>query len=205
MKRLRKKGVFVLAAAAVTAWYTVRTEGALRPVQPAVTVTFPAVTLVTPAVYSSDAEANAVYVVFGGPRVDARFDATRVDARTGSQSPSVIAIGPGSGFSPFTEGEVSAEVKGLSLRRPAFHLFSLPDGRGPGVRLADSDTGVVRLTIGDGAARRTLMTRWALNSSTTSELRSLASTDAAGKYVAVVAKSSAGWTLHLFHQLPEES
>jgi hypothetical protein len=205
MKRMRKKGFIVLAAAAVTAWYTVRIDGALRPVQRARTVMVPSAALVTPAIYRSDADPHAVYVVFDGLRADQRFDATRVDARTGAQTPAVIAIGPGSGMIPFIEADVRVVVTGLSLRRPAFHLLRFPGGGGPGVHLVDSDTGVVRLTAGDGPTRRTLIQRWVFNSSTTGELRSQATTDANGDWIAVVAKSSAGWTLHLFDKFPEES
>lgn len=205
MKRMPKRGFIALAAAAVTVWYTVRIDGALRPVERALTVAVPNATLVTPALYRSDADPQAVYVVFDGLRPDERFDATRVDARTGAQTPEVIAIGPGSGMVPFTEADLRVEVAGLSLRRPSFHLLRFPEGGGPGIHLVDSDTGVVRLTAGDGATRRTLIERWVFNSSTTGELRSQASTDAGGRVIAVTARSSAGWTLHLFEKLPEES
>jgi hypothetical protein len=100
---------------------------------------------------------------------------------------------------------VKSEVAGLSLRRPVFHLFRLPDGRGPGIHLVDSDTGEARLAIGDGAAKRTLIARWVFNSSRTAELRSLATADPARKYVAVVSQTRAGWTLYLFDTHPEES
>lgn len=205
MNRLRKRGFMVLAAAAVTAWYTVRIDGALRPVQRALTVTIPSASLVTPAVYRIDADRQAVYVVFDGLRNDQRFDALRVDSRSGAQTSTVIAIGPGSGMIPLIEADTRVAVAGLSLRRPTFHLLRFPAGGGPGFHLVDSDTGVVRLMSGDGAARRTLLERWVLNSSTTGELRSQATTDANGPYVAVVARSSAGWTLHLFDKFPEES
>lgn len=207
MKQSRKRGflLFAAAIAVMAVGYVVRIDGALRPVQPAVTVALANATMVTPALYRGDADRNGVYVVFGAPRPDGLFDATRVEVRTGAQSPAVIAIGPGSAFSPFTEGEIRAEVTGLSLKRPMFHLLSIPEGRGPGVHYVGSDTGVVRLTTGAGAARRTLVERRVFNSSTTGELRSHASTDAGGQIVAVVSRSSGGWTLHLFHNLPEES
>jgi len=202
MTRARKRGIAVaVVAAAVTAWYAVRIDGALRPAAPAVSVALPRTTLVTPAVYRADDDANAVYVIPDGPRPDGRFDATRVDVRTGAQSPAVIAIGPTSGFSPFIEAEARIEVDGLSLRRPAFHLFRLPDGRGPGIHLVDSDTGLAKLNLGG----RTLVTRWVFNSSKVRELRSLASTDANGNTIAVIAQSPTGWTLHLFQKHPEES
>lgn len=202
MTRARKRGIAAaVAALAITAWYAVRIDGALRPAAPAVSVVLPRTTLATPAVYRSDADANAVYVIPDGPRTDGRFDATRVDVRTGAQSPAVIAIGPASGFTPFLEAETRIEVQGLSLRRPAFYLFRLPDGRGPGVHLVDSDTGLAKLNAGG----RTLVTRWVFNSSKVRELRSLASTDADGTTIAVVAHSPSGWTLHLFHKHPEES
>jgi hypothetical protein len=186
-------------------WYTVRIDGALRPVQRARTVTVPATALVTPAIYRSDADPHAVYVVFDGLRDDQRFDATRVDTRTGAQAPAAIALGPDSGMIPFVEADLQVVVAGLSLRRPSFHLVQFPDGGGPGIHLVDSDTGVVRLIAGDGATRRTLIQRWVFNSSTTGELRSQATADANGRHIAVVARSSGGWTLHLFDKLPEES
>jgi len=198
MKGMRKKGVLVVAVLAVTVCYGVRIDGSLRPVGRARSVLIENATLVTPAVVRTDRDPDAVYVLLGGSRPDGLFDATRVDARTGQQSPAAIPLGPRSGFSPFIEGEVRVEVAGLSLRRPTFHLFSLPDGRGPGVHLVDSDTGLVRLTIGAGPEKRTLITRWVFNSSKVAELRSLASTDAMGRYIAVVSRSPAGWMLHLF-------
>jgi hypothetical protein len=204
MTRTRKRG-FILIAAAAAAAYAVHLEGALRPVGQALTVALPNASLVTPAIYRSDADTNAVFVAYGDPRPDGRFDATRVDVRSGALSPAAIALGPRSGFTPFIEGEVQAEVQGLSVRRPVFHLFRLPDGRGPGVHLVDSDTGVARLTVGDGAVRRTLIARWVFNSSRTAELRSLATADPAGQYVAVVSRTRGGWTLHLFELHPEES
>lgn len=205
MSRLRNRGILVVAALAVTAWYTVHIDGALRPVERAVSVTLRNATLVTPAIYRSDADPNAVYAVFDSMRPDERFDATRVDVRTGAQTPAAVAIGPDTGKIPFTEASVRVTVTGLSLRRPTFHLLRFPEGGGPGFHLVDSDTGVVRMTVGDGATRRTLIERWVFNSSTTGELRSQASTDAAGSIIAVVARSSAGWTLHLFNKFPEES
>lgn len=202
MTRARKRGIAVaVAAAAVTAWYAVRIDGAVRPAAPAVSVPLPGTSLVTPAVYRGQDDASAVYVVPDGPRTDGRFDATRVDVRTGAQSPAVIAIGPRSGFSPFLEADARVEVEGLSLRRPTFYLFRLPDGRGPGIHLVDSDTGLAKLNVGG----RTLVTRRVFNSSKVRELRSLASTDANGTTIAVVAQSPSGWTLHLFQKLPEES
>lgn len=201
MTRARKRGIAVaVAAAAVTAWYAVRIDGAVRAAAPAVSVPLPGTSLVTPAVYRGQDDASA-YVVPDGPRTDGRFDATRVDVRTGALSPAVIAIGPQSGFSPFLEADARVEVEGLSLRRPTFYLFRLPDGRGPGIHLVDSDTGLAKLNVG----RRTLVTRWVFNSSKVRELRSLASTDANGTTIAVVAQSPSGWTLHLFQKLPEES
>jgi hypothetical protein len=205
MKRMRRTGLIVLAAAAVTVWYSVQIDGALRPVERALTVTVPNATLVTPALYRSDADPHAVYVVFDALRSDKRFDATRVDSRTGAQTQAIVAIGPGSGMVPFTDADVRVAVAGLSLRRPTFHLLRFPEGGGPGFHLVDSDTGVVRLMTGDGATQRTLIKRWVFNSSTTSELRSQASIDASGRTIAVVARSSAGWTLHLFDKHPEGS
>ena len=162
MTRARKRGIVIaiVAIGAVTVWYAVRIDGTLRPAAPAVSVPLPRTTLVTPAVYRSDADPIAVYVVPDGPRPDGQFDATRVDVRTGTQSPAVIAIGPRSGFSPFLEADARVEVEGLSLRRPAFYLFRLPDGRGPGIHLVDSDTGLAKLIAGG----RTLVTRWVFNS-----------------------------------------
>jgi len=202
MTPTRKRGIaIVVVIAAVTVWYAVRIDGALRPAAPAVSVKLPQTTLVTPAVYRNDGDASAVYVIADGPRPDGRFDATRVDVRTGAQSSAVLAIGPQSGFTPFLEVDARVEVAGLSLRRPTFYLFRLPDGRGPGIQLVDSDTGIAKLN----ASGRTLVTRWVFNSSKVRELRSLASTDADGNTIAVVAQSPSGWTLHLFQKHPEES
>ncbi|HET8798583.1 MAG TPA: hypothetical protein VFO89_12905 [Thermoanaerobaculia bacterium] len=201
---MRKRGILLLAATAAIGGCVVQLDGALRPAQRAVTVQLPGLTLTTPALYASVDEPDAVYVVSAGPRADGRFDATRVDVRSGAQSAGAIGIGPGSGFTPFIEGAIRTEVKGLSLRRPVFHLMTLPDGRGPGIHLTGSDTGLVRLIHGNGAARRTLAERWVWNSGSTETLRAQATTDATGRHAAVVTRSAAGWTLHLF-DISEES
>jgi len=200
MKRLPKRNVLIATAAAlaVTVCYGVRIDGALHPVGRSLSILIENATQVTPVLVRSDRDSDAVYVILGGTTPDGLFNATRVDASTGRQSPAHIPLGPRSGFSPFIEGSVRVEVTGLSLRRPTFHLLSFPDGRGPGVHLVDSDTGLVRLVIGTAAAKRTLITRWVFNSSKVAELRSFASTDAMGKYIAVVSRSPAGWMLHLF-------
>jgi hypothetical protein len=200
MNGLNKRNVLIATAVAlaVTVCYGVRIDGSLHPVGRSRSLLIENATQVTPTLTRTDRDPDAVYVILGGSNPDGLFDATRVDAHTGRQSPAHIPLGPQSGFSPFIEGEVRVEVAGLSLRRPTFHLLSLPDGRGPGVHLVDSDTGLVKLIIGTGAAKRTLITRWVFNSSKVAELRSLASTDAMGKFIAVVSRSPAGWMLHLF-------
>jgi hypothetical protein len=206
MKRPRKRGILILAALAVATWYAVRIDGSLRPVSRAATVTLENATLMTPALVRSDADPNAVYAVLDGPRPDGRFPAARIDVRTGAQTPAAIPLGPTSGFSPFLEGGAELELAGLSLRRPAFHLFRLPDGRGPGFRLVDSDTGLMRLTTSRGPHKRTLLKRWVFNSSSSDELRSQVSTDTSGRTIAVVSRSRGRWLLHLFDtRLPEES
>ncbi|MEO8380950.1 MAG: hypothetical protein ABI779_14905 [Acidobacteriota bacterium] len=198
MSRTRTTGVLAAAALAVTVCYGVRIDGSLRPVGTVLTVPIESHSLVTPAVYRAGADSQAVYVVADGPRPDGRFDATRVDTRTGQLSRTAIPLGPRSGFSPFLEAEVRIDVTGLSFRRPTFHLLSYPDGRGPGFHLVDSHTGLVRLNAGSGTTERTLLTCWVFNSSKVAELRSLASTDAMGNTIAVVSRSPAGWMLHLF-------
>lgn len=206
MKRMRKRGILILAALAVTAWYAVRIDGSLRAEGGAVTVTLDNATLMTPTLVRSDADPDAVYAVLDGPRPDGRFPAARVDLRTGAQTPASIPLGPTSGFSPFLEGGAEVELSGISLRRPTFYLFRLPDGRGPGFRLVDSDTGLMRLTTGRGPHKRTLLTRRVFNSSSAAELRSQVSTDASGRTIAVVSRSRGRWLLHLFDtRLPEES
>src|SRR5687767_14012696 len=129
MTRMRKSGVLIAAAMAVTVCYGVRIDGSLRPVGPSLAIPIENATQVTLTVFRTDRDPGAVYVVLGGSHPDGLFDATRVDARTGPQSPARIPLGPRSRFSPFIEGEVRVRVAGLSLRRPTFHLFGFPDGR----------------------------------------------------------------------------
>lgn len=158
----------------------------------------PMATLDTPTLVHTESDPQAVYVVAGGlPDAAGRFRAKRVDARTGRQVAVAIGLGPQSGFVPFIEGRVRIELSGLAWRRPSVYLWRLPDGGGPGVDWRDSATGLQRLQV-DGPGQRTLMTRWVFNSSSAVELRSQVSSDARGKYIAVVSRTPRGWMLYLF-------
>ena len=201
MKDKRRMSVLIAVGLAVVVCYVVQFDGSLHPVGRALAVSIESSTLVTPTAVINDQDQDAVYVVLGGPRTDGRFDTSRVDARTGQQSRVGIALGPQSGFSPLVEGEVRLAVTGLSIRRPVFHLLRFPGGGGPGFHLVDSDTGLAKLSIGTGATERTLITRWVFNSSAGAELRSLAATDAKGKYIAVISRTPPGWTLYLFDRV----
>lgn len=202
MKRFGKKSaVVVVAVLIIVGWYTARIDGRLRPVEPVRVIELrdTASSYVRPTLARAVDDEASVYAVLA-PRPDGLFQAIRVDIQSGQQSPAAIPLGPRSRFIPFVDGNVRVDVRGLSIRRPTFHLFTFPDGRGPGFHFVDSDTGLVVLSTREKSRQRTLITRWVFNSSTVGELASLASMDPSGRFVAVVAKTPAGWKLFLFNE-----
>ena len=85
-------------------------------------------------------------------------------------------------------------MRGLRFGRPALHLMSFPDGKGPGVHRVDSATG--RMAV--RAEERLLLTRNVFNSSSTPELLSLISADSNGRWLAALTRTDGGWKLFLF-------
>jgi hypothetical protein len=148
-----------------------------------------------PLLASRRDDAGAVYVVAPALPAGAMFSAIRVDTKSGEETATTIALDPSSPFQTFKPADARADVAGIHFERPALSLFSLPDGKGPGVHRVDSATG--RLSVKtDG---RTLLTRKVFNSSTTAETLSLVSADPNGHWLAAFTRSgTGGWKLFLF-------
>jgi hypothetical protein len=195
--------VLVAVALVVVAWYVAGFEGDPKPVDP-----FP-VTLLhegpewlsQPMLLQHAREPGAVYAVPGLRGADGLFEAVRVEVRTGARSPARITFGPGTDFVPFdaaeTVGVPTVELRGVSIPRPTFHLFTFPgDRRGPGFHRVESATGVMRVMAPGG--RRTLLTRTMVNSSRMPEMASLLAIDRARGLAAFLWQRRQGWTLYLF-------
>lgn len=151
-----------------------------------------------PQLVVSDADRDAVYVLAPANPTGDRFAAVRVDTSNGSQRSVAIALGPGSGYKPCLPASVNVVVRGVRIRRPAFHVMSLPDGKGAGVHFVDSATGTI--TVAENGTQRPLLTRNAFNSSSAAELMSLVSDDPDGRWIAAVARNKSGWSLYLFRR-----
>jgi hypothetical protein len=196
--------VLTVAGVLLACWYLLQYEGEPRPVRPAL------VSLlhqgqewyVPPSLFENLDQPDALYVVPAAqPGPDGLFEALRLEVKSGARSPARIRFGPGTRYLPFDSAEVvgvpAFALRGLSLPRPTFHLFSFPGGGGPGLHFVDSATGVVRI----GAGPRTLLT--GINSSRLPELRSRLWTDRARRWAAFLWRGSEGWTLYVFSLRPD--
>jgi hypothetical protein len=91
----------------------------------------------------------------------------------------------------------AVELRGVSIPRPTFHLFTVPGGgRGPGFHQVESATGVMHVVA--PVTRRTLLRRTVVNSSRMPEMASLLAVDRARRLVAFLWQRREGWTLYLF-------
>lgn len=151
-----------------------------------------------PQLVSNGSEPEAIYVVAPALPHGDQFDAVRIDTQGGGQRAASVTLGPDSPYKPFLPGHVRADVHGLRFRRPAPHLMTLPDGRGPGVHAVDSATGRIVIVFDDGGTPRRLLTRNAFNSSNAAEMLSLVSADPGGRWIAALSRGSGGWMLFLF-------
>jgi hypothetical protein len=151
-----------------------------------------------PRLEANVADPDGVYVIVPAAPVDHLCAAIRIDARTGVQTATNLALGPQSPFRPFTPAAVHAEIRGVRFRRFTVQLMSLPGGKGPGEHRIDSATGRIDVVLDERGAHRALLTRNAFNSSRTEELLSRVSADPNGRWIAAVSRNSAGWILHLF-------
>src|SRR6266849_2571641 len=154
---------------------------------------------VHPQLVMTDADPYAIYIVAPAvPRGD-RFDAVRIDTTAGAQRETRIPLGPSSPYKPFVPaGVVSLHVRGLRLQRPALHLMTFPDGRGPGVHRVDSATGEIIIVLEQNGQQRPILTRRAFNSSSAAELLSLVWADPSGRWIVALSRTSGGWMLFLF-------
>ena len=194
MKRMIMAIVLAIVALAVAS--AIHVEGELRPVKPALAVAIRGseAWYAQPSLASRADDARAVYVVAPVlPSGDA-FPAVRIDTATGEQTATAVTLGPRSPFRAFMPAGARADMRGLRFGRPALHLMSFPDGKGPGVHRVDSATGRMAVM----AEERLLLTRNVFNSSSTPELLSLISVDPNGRWLAALTRTDGGWKLFLF-------
>ncbi|PYV15974.1 MAG: hypothetical protein DMG07_08670 [Acidobacteria bacterium] len=198
MKRMLVALVVLLAVIAIAS--LVRFEGDVHAVSPQVATTIrdSETWYANPQLVAKDDDLRAVYVVKPDAPGDNRFAAVRVDA-AGQQTSASVMLGPQSQFRPFLPAaSVRAVVYGLRFQRPAFHVLTFPDGKGPGVHHVDSATGRIEIVLAESGAQRLLLTCWVFNSSNTAEMLSRISADPGGQWIAALSRTSAGWMLYLF-------
>lgn len=200
MKRMIVIAVLVLALIAAVSW--IQVDGQLHAVAASLAVAIRGSDgwYAHPTLASRADDIDGVYVVSPEMPAGANFAAVRVDSMTGEQTATSVTLDPGSPFHAFVPAAVRADVRGFHFERPVLHLWSFPDGGGPGIHRVDSATG--RLAV--MAERRTLLTRKVFNSSSTPEVLSLVSADRFGRWHAALARNGSGWTLFLFTRNPVE-
>ncbi len=194
MKRMIVVAVLVLVVLAVAS--AVHVDGKLQAIAPSLSVMIHGseAWYTHPTLASRADDARGVYVVVPMLPAGQNFAAVRIDTASGDQTLTTVTLDPGSPFRAFTPAAVRADVRGLHFARPALHLATFPDGKGPGVHGVDSATGRLAVKT-DG---RTLLTRNVFNSSSTPELLSLVSADPNGRWLAALARAGNGWSLFLF-------
>ena len=151
-----------------------------------------------PQLVSNASDSNAIYLIAPEVPRDNKFAAVRIDTASGAQTDTQLVLGPESPFRPFVPAHVKADVRGVRFERPALHLMTFPDGKGPGVHGVDSATGRLAIVVDKGSAHRPLLTRTVFNSSSAAEMLSLVSADPGGRWIAALSRSSGGWKLYLF-------
>jgi hypothetical protein len=201
--RSRKLLILVIASVVLTCWYVVRFDGDPQPVAPLLVAPLHEGGWYSqPTLLQNVNEPGAIYIVPGLQGPDGLFEALRLDVNSGGRSSARILFGPGSDYVPFESAEVvgspTIELHGLSLQRPTFHLFTFPDGGGPGFHAVNSATGVAHVVVGTPTAPRTLLTRTVINSSRMLEMKSLLWSDRARRLAAFLSREPDGWTLYLF-------
>lgn len=191
-----------LGALLVVAWYGVRFEGQPRPVDPLQTWALPEVQTWKPSLLRKTGDPAAIYVVHGLPASDDRFDAIRLDLESGIRSSTRIIFGPGTEYEFFDEAEHAAtaniELDGLLLRRPTPILFTIPATGGPALEFVDSATGVLRVVVGAGASKRTVLRLTVVNSSRVAEMRALLWSDRQQRVAAFLWRVNYNWHLYVF-------
>lgn len=187
--------LLLLLLAILVAASMLHCDGAVRAVSPRVAevIRGSAGWYSAPQLVAADSDPYAVYVVAPSLPSGGRFEAVRIDA-DGTQRETTIALGPASPYKPFIPANARANVRGVRLERPAFHLMTFPDGKGPGFHAVDSATGEIVIMAGE----RPLLRRNAFNSSSAAELLSLVSQDPSGRWIAALSRTSGGWMLFLF-------
>jgi len=194
-------------AVLILAAFVVGIDGPFRPIEPLLTVQvagsagwFP----VVPVLVSNGEDPGAIYVVRPDSARGREFDAVRVDLANGRQTPASVPLGPDSSYRPLLPAEVGASVAGLRFDRPAFHLFSLPDGKGPGIHRVDSATGKIEIAIHSGGARHPILKGFGVNTNGLSELASRIFVDPGKGLCAVTLRERGGLALHVF-EIPSPS
>jgi len=201
--------ILTIASVATTCWYVVRFDGDPQPVAPLLVAPLHEGGWYSqPTLLQNVNEPGAVYIVPGLQGADGLFEALRLDVNSGGRSSARILFGPGSDYVPFESAEVvgspTIELHGVSLQRPTFHLFTFPDGGGPGFHAVNSATGVAHVVVRTPTTR-TLLTRTVINSSRMLEMRSLLWSDRARRLAAFLSREPGGWTLYLFSLVPTQT
>lgn len=189
--------VLILSLGALAVGSTIHIDGELKPVRPtlAVAIRDSEGWYAYPIVGSRADDARSVYIVAPVLPSGENFPAVRIDTVTGEQTAATVRLGPRSPLRTFMPAGAQAGVRGVHFGRPALHLLSFPEGKGPGVHRVDSATG--RLVVKSG--ERMLLTRYVFNSSTTPELLSLVSADPNGRWLALLTRrEGGGWKVFLF-------
>jgi hypothetical protein len=199
-RRIRTVIATVVALALVVAFGSVQIDGSSHVINSrlAVSINGSQAWYARPQIATSVADPKGIYVVTPDPPMNGYFTAVRVDVDSGKQMVTNIVFGSGSSFRLFTTASVHAETVGIHFQRPAVHLISFPEGKGPGVHCVDSVTGRLRVIHDGKLASRLLMTRNVFNSNSTAELLSQISSDPNGRWVALILHDRGGWRLNLF-------
>lgn len=186
--------LFVLALCASFAQF----DGADRFHNPQVAAVLPGSHkwLSRPALVEDESDPGAVYAVAPELSATGLHPAFRIDCGSGTVKAVNIPLGPKSPFRNFTIVEMRAKVRGLRIKRPAFHLMSLPDGKGPGMHLVDSASGTV--DIMPAGSSRVLLSRVVFNSSEVDLLTESFFQDPGQKWTVALTRYPSGWKLSLF-------
>lgn len=201
MSRRTKMILPIAAVVTLVVLTVIQIDGEIRAVNPDLSTTIQnsSAWFGKPLVVASDDDPEAVAVVVPAAPVGGGFAAVRIDVKSGTQTPTEVTIGPGSRFRPFIPAStVHAEVHGLRFDRPALHVMTFPDGKGPGIHYVDSSSGQIAVILEENDERRILLTCNVFNSSRIQELLSLVSTDPGGKWIAILSRASVGWKLYMF-------
>jgi hypothetical protein len=201
-----------MAGIAVSCWYVARFEADPKPVDPLLVAALHEAAPAwrpQPALLQNFNEPTVLYIVSGVRGPDGLFEALRMDINSGARSPARIRMGPDTTYVPFDSAELTGipavEFRGLTVRRPTFHLFVFPGPGGPGFHFVDSATGAAHVVAGTGTGKRTLLTLTLINSSKMPEMRTLLWSNRSRRLAAFLWRQADSWTLYLFSLAPTQT